>query len=418
VSTNAILCRYGEIALKGQNRSRFEACLADNLRRLLREIGGLTARRVRGRVWLGKGGDAPFLPWELARAQEQLPKAFGLTSFSPGIRVRPELAEIQAAVVAAMPGVVAPLLARLPAGTPLRFRVRTNRSWKEFPLDSQGVNIALADSLSGQPYADRLAVDLHHADLTIGCDLRPEFAFVFFSSEAGPGGLPVGCHPPALALLSGGIDSPVAALLAMRRGCPVDFITFHSAPYTPPETVGKVVRMATLLNAYQPPRRLFACNLAPLQVAIRDHCSERFRTVLYRRMMMRVATAIARRNRNGALVTGESLGQVASQTLVNLDTINAATDLLVLRPLLGMDKGEAVGLARRFGTFDLSCEPVPDSCTVFSPASPATAARRPFIEREEARWDWSAALAEAVDQAWATAQVPGRSLADPAAAPQ
>jgi thiamine biosynthesis protein ThiI len=406
VNTNAILCRYGEIALKGQNRSRFESCLADNLRRLLREIDGLVARRVRGRLWLGKAAGAPFAPWELARVQEQLPKAFGLTSFSPGIRVPPALAEIQAAVVAAMPEVVAPLLAARPDRAPLRFRVRTTRSWKEFPLDSRAVNIALAESLADQPYADRLAVDLDHAELTIGCDLRPEFAFVFFSTQVGPGGLPVGCHPPALALLSGGIDSPVASLLTMRRGCPVDFITFHSAPYTPPETLDKVERIAAFLNAYQPARRLFACNLAPLQVLIRDHCAERFRTVLYRRMMMRIATAIARRNRNGALVTGESLGQVASQTLVNLDTINAATDLLVLRPLLGMDKTEAIDLARRFGTFASSCEPVPDSCTVFSPASPATSARRPVIEREEARSDWAGTHAEIVEQTWATAHHP------------
>jgi thiamine biosynthesis protein ThiI len=406
-TVNAILCRYGEIALKGLNRGRFETCLADNLRRMLRDIEGVTVRRVRGRLWIGKPEGASFAPWELALARERLPKAFGLISFSPGIRVRPELAEIRAAVLTAAPGMIADLLAGRTDGTPLRFRVRTTRAWKEFPLNSKAVNIALADCLEGQSFADRLVVDLHQADLTIGCDLRKEFAFVFFETQDGPGGLPVGSHPPVLTLLSGGIDSPVAALLMMKRGCPSDFITFHSAPYTPPETVEKVERITLLLSNFQRTNRLFICNLAPLQVLIRDHCTERFRTVLYRRMMMRIATAIARRNRNVALVTGESVGQVASQTVVNLDTINAATDLLVLRPLLGMDKTEAIALARRFGTFDLSCEPVPDSCTVFSPSSPATGARRQFIEREESRFDWATPMAEIVEQTWTAAQPKG-----------
>jgi thiamine biosynthesis protein ThiI len=188
---------------------------------------------------------------------------------------------------------------------------------------------------------------------------------------------------PVLALLSGGIDSPVACYLTMRRGCPVSFLTFHSSPYTPPETLEKVARVARALNAYQVPRPLYACNLAPVQKLIRDKCSERARTVLYRRMMMRVASALARRERCRALLTGEAIGQVASQTIVNLGTIDDASGLLVLRPLLGMDKREITDTARRIGTFEISKEQVPDSCTVFQPKSPSTNLPPARAEAEE-----------------------------------
>jgi len=401
---NAILCRYGELALKGMNRGRFEARLGENLRRLLRGIAGVEARRVQGRMWLAKRDGVAFTPGELDLAAEVLPRAFGLTSFSPGWMVPPRLDEIRAAVAAATPSALAPLCAAHAPDVPVRVRVRTSRAWKQFPLDSLAMNVALAETVFALPGAERLTVDLENAELTVGCEIREEFAFVHFASLPGPGGLPVGSHPPVLALLSGGIDSPVAALLAMKRGCPVDFITFHSAPYTPPETVAKMEQLVTVLNRYQAPRRLFVCNLAPLQVRIRDACAERFRTVLYRRMMLRIATQVACRQRHAALLTGDSIGQVASQTIVNLDTINAATWMLVLRPLLGMDKSEIIALARRFGTYELSCLPGVDSCTVFMPSSPATGARRQFVEREESRIDWQPLVEEIAERTWAEAQ--------------
>jgi thiamine biosynthesis protein ThiI len=172
--------------------------------------------------------------------------------------------------------------------------------------------------------------------------------------------------------------------MIFKRGCPVGFVTFHSAPYTPPESVDKVRRLVDMLNRTQVPRPLYVCNIADFQKQVRDLCSESRRTVLYRRAMLRIAWIIAQRERYGALATGESLGQVASQTLSNMAAINSAVDgALVLRPLLGLDKLEIIEMARKMGTFDISKEDVPDSCVVFAPASPATSSIVAKLEAEE-----------------------------------
>ncbi|MBP5300038.1 MAG: hypothetical protein J6Y80_01410, partial [Victivallales bacterium] len=188
-----------------------------------------------------------------------------------------------------------------------------------------------------------------------------------------------------LALLSGGFDSPVACYEMMRRGCNVDFITFHSAPYTPPATITKVCGIVRKLNEFQKRGRLVAVNLLPLQKAIRDACEDRHRTVLYRRCMTRLATVVARHFGDQALVTGDNLGQVASQTLANLDVISNATPMLILRPLLTYDKLDIMGAADRIGTAALSLEKVPDSCTVFAPEHPATNAHLDAILADEAK---------------------------------
>jgi len=202
-----------------------------------------------------------------------------------------------------------------------------------------------------------------------------------------------------LTLLSGGIDSPVAAYLTMKRGSGTGFLSFHSAPYTPPESTLKVERLAEKLNAFQRPERLFLANLAPFQKEVRDRCRERYRTVLYRRAMMRIAEMIAERYGYKALVTGEALGQVASQTIDNLNTINRAVHILILRPLIGADKLESIRIAEKIGTMEVSQEQVPDSCTIFAPASPATAVTLETAEEEEAKIpEYSGILAKIVDE--------------------
>jgi thiamine biosynthesis protein ThiI len=183
----------------------------------------------------------------------------------------------------------------------------------------------------------------------------------------------------------------------MKRGCHVDFITFDSYPYTPPEALEKVRRITRVLNSFQRPGKLYACNLAEIQKQIRDNCSEKYRTILYRRYMFRIADAIAQKNKLKALVTGESVGQVASQTIVNLSTINNAVDMLILRPLAGYDKEEVITISKRIDTFEISKEQVPDSCTVFAPNAPATAAPQRKIEIEEEKLDIDELLQEAVD---------------------
>jgi thiamine biosynthesis protein ThiI len=392
---NTILCRYCEIALKGGNRLMFEHQLMDNISRLLSTIRNLQVKRTRGRMCIERSDREAFTESELNIIRDRLPKAFGLASFSPGISCRPDMTEILDAVKRCSKTAFDMALDKHKNPS---FRVRSRRSDKTFPFKSKEVEIQIAELVDVIHNSEkRLRVDLENADITIGCEIRENAAFIFLDVFPGPGGLPVGCNSPVLALLSGGIDSPVACSMLMKRGCHVDFITFHSSPYTPPESLEKVERIVKVLNTYQQTGKLFACNIANLQKQIRDKCSERFRTVLYRRFMFRIAESIAEKNRNAALLTGESVGQVASQTIINLSTIDNATKMLVLRPLAGMDKEEVIRIARKIGTYDLSAEQVPDSCTVFAPKSPSTSAPLDKVSQEELRLDVDALVAEAVE---------------------
>jgi thiamine biosynthesis protein ThiI len=360
----------------------FENCLVKNMYYLLRSIEDLKILKSRGRIWISKKDDLAFTEAELETVKQQLGKAFGLENFSPGIACEPDIEQLKKVVLESHKPIFEKAFAARP-GKEVSFRIRARRGCKKFPMTSQEIEIELAEVVGESLDTDLLTVDLKHADVTVGCDVREKIAFVFYETFPAPGGLPTGCNPRVLALLSGGIDSPVACYLAMKRGCPVDFITYHSYPYTPDETVEKVKRMASIINGFQQPGKLYVCNLAPIQKMIRDQCSPPFRTVLYRRMMFRIAEQVANQNNCKALLTGESVGQVASQTVVNLNTINNAIDMLVLRPLIGTDKKDAIELAGKIGTLELSNQQVPDSCTVFAPSSPSTAVPVWRIEKDE-----------------------------------
>lgn len=377
---NAIICRYNEIAIKGNNRSMFELRMIENIYHLLAEITDLKVSRIRGRIWIQHPHRRPFTPEEIRVAERQLSKAFGLESFSPVIMCEPEIETICKAVDNSADDFFAPVMAE---GKTAVFRIRATRSDKDFPLKSKEIEIRLATVIGDKYPPEQIKINLMNAEITVGCEVREEFAFIFYKNCRGPGGLPVGCNPPVLALLSGGIDSPVACYMAMKRGCPVHYITFHSSPYTPPATTDKVKQIAGLLNRYQRPAKLHLCNLAPIQKMIRDNCTPRLRTVLYRRAMLRIAEKVALRTKCQALLTGESIGQVASQTLINMNTINNSVRMLVIRPLVGMDKSESITLSERIGAFALSKEQVPDSCTVFAPSAPSTAVTIERVEQDE-----------------------------------
>jgi thiamine biosynthesis protein ThiI len=378
---NAIICRYHEIAIKGSNRSMFEKRMVENMYYLLRKLHDIRILRVRGRIWIEFKDKSCFSAEQLELIKEQLERAFGLESFSPVIMCEPTLDAMKKAVDSSCRSYFAEAFGKKKV---VSFRIRAKRSDKNFELDSKGIEIALAKEVGKDYDYDSLTIDLENADVTVWCELRSEFAFIYYDVIRGPGGLPVGSNSPVMALLSGGIDSPVACYEIMKRGCRCDFLTFHSAPYTPQATIDKVRRIGHHLNQFQQPARLFVCNLAPLQKLIRDKCNPRFRTVLYRRMMFRIAQSMAEKHKRLALVTGEAVGQVASQTIKNMATISEATNMLILRPLIGSDKNEAVDIARRIGTFDMSSEQVPDSCTVFAPSNPATAVPLRKIIDEEA----------------------------------
>ena len=386
---NAVICRYHEIATKGNNRGFFERTMLENLRRILRiELPDLRYRRIRGRLWMEFSDHRDFTESDLEIIRKHLElRGVGLESFSPAIVTQPDLENIEKVVTDAAAVVIPPAIEQAHnCGKTLRFRIRARRSDKKFPLCSQEIEIKLTALLGGIYGRENLKLDLNDtADLTVGVEVREEMAIIWLESFPAPGGLPVGCNDRVLALLSGGIDSPVACYLTMKRGSGVDFIGFHSDPYTPPETVDKVQRIADYLNTFQQPGRLYMVNIVELQKLVRDNCNPRMRTVLYRRLMFRIAEGIARRRKIGALLTGESLGQVASQTVVNMNTIDNAVNMLILRPLCGMDKLATIDIARKIGTFDLSAEQVPDSCTVFAPDKPSTRVPIADAEAEEAR---------------------------------
>lgn len=388
---NAVICRYHEIATKGNNRYLFENQLVENLRYLLREAAELKIAKVRGRIWISRRDKQDFSGDELASIRERLGYAFGVESFSPVILGAPDIGFLRDTVRHCAGAFFDAAFAKRDK---VAFAIRARRSDKSFPMRSKEIEIDIAGVVNEHfGRGDGLYVNLDRPEVTVFCEVRDEFAFVYFESVRGPGGLPVGSNPPVLALLSGGIDSPVACHMLMKRGCRVHFVTFHSDPYTPPESSEKVRRIADALNRWQRPGKLFLCNLAEIQKAVRDACNPRYRTVLYRRMMFRIAEKLLERCGARAIVTGESVGQVASQTIVNLGTINSAIQTLVLRPLVGMDKSEAIDIARRIGTFELSSRQVPDSCTVFAPDQPATAVPRDRAERDEERLgDYEAVL--------------------------
>ena len=363
----------------------FEEKLIDNLRyqcQTLEELPGLAFPRVRGRIYVRREDKAAFTEEQVEKIKSALGRCSGLENFSPALECEPEIGQILDLVRNSAGEQLKPIIEQKGL---VKFRIRARRSDKRFPMMSKDIEIAAATTISEMFPKEQLEVDLTHPEVSVGIEVRDINALIYYQVFPGPGGLPTGSNSPVLALLSGGIDSPVACQMIMNRGCHVDFLTFHSYPYTPMASLEKVQKIAAKLNTFQKPGTLYACNLSEIQKQIRDLCTEKFRTVLYRRMMMRIANMICRRKKLNAIVTGEAVGQVASQTIINLGTIDAAADFVMLRPLCGMDKLETIRRAEKLGTYELSIDPQPDSCTVFAPPSPSVAAKLFDIEREEAK---------------------------------
>ncbi len=376
-----VLCRFGELFLKGGNRGRFARALADGVRRAVKDVPGARVLTPHGRVMVEVPDD------EREEAASQIARVFGLVSFSPGIGVAPTMEAILETAVREAEAAVAraPELRR-------SFRVDARRQDKSFPKTSYeiaheaGARIAMA---TGIP------VDLHDPALTVGIEIAFGTAYIFCETRPGPGGLPVGTAGHAVLLLSGGIDSPVAGWLAAKRGLTLDALYFHSPPFIGEKSRDKVVTLGRQLARWQALRRIYVAPFTEVQKRLRDAGPAELAVVLYRRMMMRVADLLATRVEADALVTGENLGQVASQTVQNMAVIDAAARHVVLRPLVTNDKNQTIALARQIGTFDTSVLPYDDCCSLFMPAHPATAARLSDVERAEARLD-VVAEAEAV----------------------
>ena len=383
---HVLVLRYHEIALKGRNRPYFVRRLVANVERALAGLPVGAVRRASARLVLPLGDVAA---WPAARTR--LARVFGLANVALAHEVALATRGGDAATEIARLGRL--IVERLAGVEVESFRVQTKRSDKRFGLTSPEVNRLVGATIQ---QATGARVDLDHAVLTVSVDILPGRAHFSVEKVAGPGGLPVGTSGRVLALLSGGIDSPVAAWRMMRRGCRVDFVHFHSVPFLDRTSQEKARELARLLVVWGIESDLRLVPFGEVQRQIVAAVARPLRVVLYRRMMLRIAEAIARRAGAEALVTGESLGQVASQTLANLAVIEAAATLPVLRPLIGTDKSEIMTEAERIGTFETSIIPDQDCCTLFVPRHPATRAHLGDVLALEARVDVGALVAQAV----------------------
>lgn len=376
-----VIVRYHEIALKGGNRPRFVARLAENLRRATGDLAPVHVRPAAGRLVLEVAAASDDV-WPIVR--ERIGHVFGVANFSRAISVARDIDTLAAAAVAA---------ARAhPFGS---FRITCKRADKTYPLTSPEVCRRVGAAVVE---ATGRAVDLETPDLTIEIEILGREALLSTGRIPGPGGLPVGSSGHVVALLSGGIDSPVAAARLMRRGCRVTFVHFHGAPYLDAASSAKARELAALLSRHQFRSELHLVPFGTLQREIVVQTPRPHRVVLYRRAMVRIAETIARRIGAEALVTGESVGQVASQTLQNLVTIDAAATMPVLRPLIGTDKNEIIAEAQALGTYAISIEPDQDCCQLFVPRHPSTRTPERVAAALEAAVDLGAARARVLEE--------------------
>ncbi len=373
-----VLVRYGEIALKGKNRGEFEQQLQSNLKNAVSDLGGRVAR-LHGRL-LVTGPEQNF-----DKIIDRTSKTFGVVSVSKVRETELDLEKIKV--------LAAEVASEIPPDK-LAFRVDTRRSNKVFPYDSQEINHSLGAYL--QSIRPELVVNLKNPDFTIYIEVGFDKAYIYQDRVAGPGGLPLGVTGRCLLLLSGGIDSPVAGWLAMKRGMALEALHFHSFPFTSRRAQEKAVDLCRKLAVYGNVIRLHMISVTSIQKEINENCPKDYSIILLRRMMYRLAEKLSLQHNLQALVTGESLGQVASQTLESIEVVSKATSMMVLRPLVGMDKTEIINKGIEIDTYETSILPYEDCCTVFLPKNPVTRPRLENVLQHEANLDIDALVDEAL----------------------
>jgi thiamine biosynthesis protein ThiI len=373
-----ILIRYGELSLKGKNRSNFIKQLYDNVRHALHGFPTLEFEKQHDRMYI-------YLHDEDCDAvSDVLAGVFGISSFSPAVKVEPEIETI-----------VQTCFQMMKTQKPGTFKVAARRSDKQFPYISDQINRMVAGKILKNT---DWKVDVHHPDVKIVVEVHKEAAYIMTERRQGAGGYPVGVGGKAMVCLSGGIDSPVAAYLMMKRGVRIECVHFAAPPYTSENAKEKVLTLARMISGYQGDILVHVVPFTDLQLAIYQHADESYAITLMRRMMMRIAQGLAEKRNCQVIATGESIGQVASQTLQSMQTINAVTTMPIIRPLVCMDKVEIIDLARAIGTYDTSILPYEDCCTIFDPKNPATKPKIERCEKYEARWDWQSMVQTCIDE--------------------
>lgn len=376
-----LLLKLGEVVLKGLNRKAFEDKLMNNVRRRIRRFGDFRVLVRQSTIYVEPQND-----------QCDMESAFAACCQVFGVAAVARAVPCEKTVEAIVDTAVAYLSDDFAAAR--SFKVESKRADKLFPMTSIQLSQAVGGELAER--FPRVVVDVHDPDLTVYVEIREKYAYVHAPSVPGAGGLPVGMGGTAVSLLSGGLDSPVSSWMMARRGVQLEMVHFVSPPYTSQQALDKVLELARELTAYCGRMVVHVIPFTKIQEEIRKNCPEEYFTLIMRRFMMRISEAVAKRAGAGALVTGESLGQVASQTMLALGTTEDVTTLPVLRPLIGMDKVEIIRMARQIGTYDTSILPYEDCCTVFTPRHPCTRPKVEDVREAEAALDVDALVAEAL----------------------
>lgn len=380
--TDLILLKCGEISLKGLNRPKFEQKLADNVAAAIGSLGKFSIKKSQSMLYVEPLEDGI----DMQEAVERLKKVFGIANICPAVRCSKDMESIKQTAVECMKNIDC---------TGRTFKVESKREDKKFPLNSpqisREVGGAILKNVSG------LKVDVHNPDILVQVEVRKE-AYIFAEKFSGAGGMPVGSSGRAALLLSGGIDSPVAGWMIAKRGVKLDAVYFHSPPYTSERARDKVIDLAKIVSKYARDIKLYVVPFTDIQLDIIEKCPKNYLTVIMRRIMMRIAEKIAAENNDTALITGESIGQVASQTMEALYCTNSAVSMPVFRPCIGMDKEEIVQISKKIDAYETSIQPYEDCCTIFVPKHPKTKPKLDeIIEAENNLTDIEAMIESAIE---------------------
>lgn len=383
------IVRCGEVALKGMNKPYFERMLLDRIKKLLKKFDGVKAYRHEGLIFVR--ADKELNPGTEGKQAilKEIGKVFGVASISPAMECESTMEDIGQTAVEYM-------MEAIEERGVKTFKVNAKRADKNFPVKSPDISRQIgAAVLKG---CKVLKVDVHDPDVKLFVDVRHDKSYVYQDKIPGFGGLPLGTNGKGMSLLSGGIDSPVATWMMAKRGMMIETVHFHSFPYTSQRAREKVEELAALVATYCGRFRMHVINLLPIQEQIVQNCPEEETTILVRRFMMRIAEELAAGNGCSMLITGENLGQVASQTAEALVVTDASVKMPVMRPLIGLDKTDIMDLAKEIGTYDKSIEPYEDCCTVFLPKHPATKPKLERILASESKLDCEGLIREAIEK--------------------
>ena len=378
----SFLIKYAEIAIKGKNRYLFEDALVQNIRYHLKRVEGtFHVRKENGRIYVDTEGE-----YDYDETVETLQRIFGIVGICPVVLVEDEGFD-------ALAKVVCDYVDRTYPDKNFTFKVDARRARKNYPMTSMEINAAVGEKiLEAFP---ETSVDVHHPEVMIHIEIRPMIN-IYSTEIPGPGGMPLGTAGRAMLLLSGGIDSPVAGYMVSKRGVTLEATYFHAPPYTSERAKQKVIDLAKKVARYSGQIKLHVVNFTDIQLYIYEKCPHEELTIIMRRYMMRIAEIIARKDGAQALITGESVGQVASQTMTALGTTDMVVDMPVFRPLIGFDKEEIIAVSEKIGTFETSSLPYEDCCTVFTPRHPATHPKMEKILEGESKLDIDGLIDEAM----------------------